>query len=64
MSESNELLAALAAALDQALHPRLVDAILLFVGLTANAISIRRRDPVLGDLAVHFPRAGYRLRKL
>ena len=34
------------------------------VGLTANAIPIRRRDPVLGDLAVHFPRAGYRLRKL
>ena len=34
------------------------------VGLTANAISIRRRDPALGDLAVHFPRAGYRLRKL
>jgi glutathione S-transferase len=32
--------------------------------LTAELISIRRRDPALGNLAVHFPRAGYRLRKL
>ncbi len=32
--------------------------------LTAQVISIRRTDPALGNLAVHFPRAGYRLRKL
>ena len=32
--------------------------------LTAELISIRRKDPALGNLAVHFPRAGYRLRKL
>ncbi|HXJ32894.1 MAG TPA: glutathione S-transferase family protein [Candidatus Eisenbacteria bacterium] len=33
------------------------------VRLAADEITIRRRDPELGDLAVHFPRAGYRIQR-
>jgi glutathione S-transferase len=31
--------------------------------IDANEITIRRRDPALGEIAVHFPRAGYRIVK-
>jgi glutathione S-transferase len=29
--------------------------------VTPDEITIRRRDPVVGDVAVHFPRSGYRI---
>ncbi len=29
--------------------------------LTPDEITLRRRDPVVGDVAVHFPRSGYRI---
>jgi hypothetical protein len=31
------------------------------VALTASDIAIRRRDPQVGEIVVHFPRAGFRL---
>jgi glutathione S-transferase len=31
--------------------------------LTADAIVVRRQDPVVGEVAVHFPRAGYRIER-
>lgn len=31
---------------------------------TADAITLRRTDPVAGEVAVHFPRAGYRIEKV
>ena len=34
------------------------------VRLRANEVTIRRDDPTVGDVAVHFPRAGYRFAKL
>jgi hypothetical protein len=30
------------------------------VQATADEITIRREDPALGEIAVHFPRSGYR----
>jgi glutathione S-transferase len=33
------------------------------VRLSAAEITIRRRDPEVGEIAVHFPRAGYRIKK-
>jgi len=33
----------------------------VFVAVDATEVAIRRRDPALGDLVVHFPRAGYRV---
>lgn len=33
------------------------------VRLTADAITLRRHDPLVGEVAVHFPRAGYRIEK-
>ncbi|WP_437630742.1 glutathione S-transferase family protein [Sorangium sp. So ce854] len=33
------------------------------VRLSADEITIRRSDPALGEIAVHFPRAGYRINK-
>jgi glutathione S-transferase len=33
------------------------------VRLAANEITIRRQDPAVGELAVHFPRLGYRIKK-
>lgn len=33
------------------------------VRLLTNEITIRREDPALGEIAVHFPRAGYRVEK-
>ncbi|WP_437850995.1 glutathione S-transferase family protein [Sorangium sp. So ce363] len=33
------------------------------VRLSAAEITIRRSDPEVGEIAVHFPRAGYRIRK-
>jgi glutathione S-transferase len=35
----------------------------MVVRLTADEITVRREDPKLGALAVHFPRAGYRVAK-
>jgi len=32
--------------------------------VTADEIAIRRQDPALGEVAVHFPRAGFRIQKL
>lgn len=32
--------------------------------LSAERVSLLRRDPSLGDIAVHFPRAGYRITKV
>jgi hypothetical protein len=29
--------------------------------LTADEITIRRQDRALGEIAVHFPRSGYRI---
>jgi hypothetical protein len=29
------------------------------VALSINEIAIRRHDPVVGDVTVHFPRAGF-----
>jgi glutathione S-transferase len=34
----------------------------VIVRLAPNEITILRREPALGDIAVHFPRAGYRIR--
>ncbi|MCW5889271.1 MAG: glutathione S-transferase family protein [bacterium] len=31
---------------------------------TDDAITLRRTDPIVGDVAVHFPRAGYRIEKV
>ncbi|MGK3960501.1 glutathione S-transferase family protein [Sorangium sp. So ce118] len=31
--------------------------------LSASEITVRRRDPAVGEVALHFPRAGYRIRK-
>ncbi|MGH7802967.1 MAG: glutathione S-transferase family protein, partial [Candidatus Binatia bacterium] len=31
--------------------------------VTAQEIAVRRRDPQVGDVVVHFPRAGYRVRR-
>ena len=33
------------------------------VRLAPDEITILRREPALGEIAVHFPRAGYRIRK-
>ncbi|WP_437303442.1 glutathione S-transferase family protein [Sorangium sp. So ce388] len=33
------------------------------VRLSASEITVRRRDPAVGEIALHFPRAGYRIRK-
>ncbi|KYF58076.1 hypothetical protein BE08_43900 [Sorangium cellulosum] len=35
----------------------------VIVRLSADEITIRRSDPALGEIAVHFPRAGYRINK-
>ncbi|HEX7928920.1 MAG TPA: glutathione S-transferase family protein [bacterium] len=34
------------------------------VGLTAERVTIRRNEPSVGEVAVHFPRVGYAIRKL
>jgi glutathione S-transferase len=34
------------------------------VGLTADRVSIARSDPRVGDVVVHFPRAGYIIQPL
>ncbi|KYF62793.1 glutathione S-transferase family protein [Sorangium cellulosum] len=31
--------------------------------ISASEITVRRRDPAVGEIALHFPRAGYRIRK-
>lgn len=33
------------------------------VRLSASEITVRRHDPEVGEIALHFPRAGYRIRK-
>ena len=33
------------------------------VVVTAQEIAVRRRDPYVGEVVVHFPRAGYRVRR-
>jgi hypothetical protein len=33
------------------------------VRVAANEIVIRRQDPTVGEIAVHFPRSGYRMAK-
>jgi len=36
----------------------------ILVGLAPDRISIRRSDPRVGDVVVHFPRAGYVVSRL